>query len=505
MPTAYTGMNYAKAVARAVMGVFLAFVIAGNLDWGLFLIAIAAFVFIPLPNENWDRTVNMFLTGAILILILLWFHPFELSFGAAGGWEQFGTVIGAICFAVAMVLGALRLAVGFGGRREAELAIAAGNPPPPPPISHIGMTLMLVGSGLFMLLFLLFMQPWNWPFWTILFFAGWAIAMVGGLGGSATGNWSTKAATGIVLLVITLLIFTAGPGTQQIGSAFFGQLWPDVYTMGGQIFGPIGAIFGQVQTQLGGGLEMLTNPTAFAQRIMNGSYQRDPSTGLAGAYGVEMEEIRITPIYIQQPYQMIIKLNNRGAYDAKGISVKLSPGEKAPKGMDMEAMGILQPEQKVRDMPKGYIEQVIYPKGTDTAVISCENYNSYNLYEKSLIYKTEITYNYSIDSSMGLEFISEDEWSRLASEGRAITTRKKPATLKNAPVQLNIDTLEQPIREDTGHFIGLTLTPSQTGGKITDASIHLEMPYALIKNVDTATWAAADEGTLKGWIETRKD
>ncbi len=455
-----------------MLGIIIFILVWINFSFDIALVAAAALVFIPIPAEGGDRYVNMGLTVVLMGMVLFMTRSMlGLSFSIETG-------LGTGLFITAIVLAGIR--IGWGIKKSADDApiIAGGGTPPEPPKTWLFIT---VSSVILIIASILFLQPWTWPFGTIIFITAWVIAMIGGMGGSATGNWSTKAGTGLVLFLVVFVIYAGGVGTQEVGSAFFGQLWPQVYTMGSQFLEPIMGISGQLQSQLGGGLEMLTNPTAFAQRIMNGSYQKDPNTGLAGAYGVEIDEMRVTPIHVLQPYQVILKLNNKGAYDASDIVVTLMPGEKAPKGITMEKIGMGEdPSRIVNDMMKGSIEQVIMASGLDG--VDCGAYKTYNLYEKSLPIDANITYRYSIDSSLELEFISRNEWDRLVSEGEAITTRKKAATLKNSPAQLNIDTLEQPIREGTPHFIGLTLTPSQKGGEVTGASIHLEMPKTLIED-----------------------
>ncbi len=454
MATAYTGIDFGKASVKFFLAIFVAVIVWLYMD-SLFLgfVVLAVLLFVPLPDEGTEKATNIIITFGLMLIVLFW------AFGTIGGGIDLNlgidpglNIFGIVLLLLGIVVVIVRLTVW---KSTIATLLASG---------------LIIGG-------IIALSPWEWSFLTTIFIAAWIVAALGGASGIASGSSSSKAGTGMVLFIVVFFLFAGGVGTQQVGSAFFGQWWPQVYTMGDQLFGPIGDMISQLTGGASSAFEMISNPTAFAQRMLNGTYQRDPSTGLAGAYGVEIEELRMTPIYIGQGYQVILKLNNKGSYDASDISIKLSPGEKSSKGMTITEMGFTTDEadEPVRDMPKSYIEQVIFPK-TGSAIIGCKAYNSFELYEKSLIYKAELTYDYSIDSSLDVEFISKEEWDRLAMEGKAITQAKKAATLKNSPAQLNIDSLEQPIRQGTPHFIGISLSSSQKKGTVKALKMVMEVP-----------------------------
>ncbi len=168
--------------------------------------------------------------------------------------------------------------------------------------------------------------PWTWNTNAIIFITVWVISMLVGL----TSPIESRKSVGVLMILVSFFIFATGPGLQETGSAFFGQWWPTVYSTSSEIFGPLGDIFSGIINTFSTGLRMITNPQEFAQDIISGVYVRDPETGIAGAYGVEIESLRTTPIYVEQPFNVIMKISNKGAYPAKNIKASISLGEGAP-------------------------------------------------------------------------------------------------------------------------------------------------------------------------------
>ncbi|MFQ5647941.1 MAG: hypothetical protein ACE5FW_01780, partial [Candidatus Aenigmatarchaeota archaeon] len=347
---------------------------------------------------------------------------------------------------------------------------------------------------------------------------------------------STRPTTGFLMLGAATIIFGLGPGTQEFGQALLGQWFPAVYKGVSTTFEPLTDAFGQMTGTLGTAFQLLVNPMGFAQRIMNGTYTTDPATGLKGAFGLEIEEFRTTPIYIGQPYSAIVKLKNKGAFEAEKVVVAILPGEKSPKekipslklypgdvlkdmrarilveqaekvgqeeavkqleglklfhipeglkfsgGIDLAGLGFSTEGacyggtacwQFVGDVVKLDVRQLFF----ESKGVSCASLVRYDLHKQFLPLRTIVQYDYKIHSSLAIEFISTGEWDRLVAEELLITQQKKPASLDNAPVRLNIDTLEQPIREGTPLFLGLELTPVK--GEVLDPVIQLDVPAEL--------------------------
>jgi hypothetical protein len=280
-----------------------------------------------------------------------------------------------------------------------------------------------------------------------------------------------KPGTGLAVLAI------AGPiGTieiakiGEIGKSAFGPWWPQVYQFGSSVFGPIGTAFSQLQQTLGQGWLLLTNPVGYAQQMMSGVYATDPLSGLAGAYGVEIQKFEISPIYPGQPFFVTISFKNMGAFDGKNVNVYL---DTATKNLTIEDFNF--------DTNQDYIENLMRQDSRQTLFtgnLSCAKINEKGMRKIPLKFNVSLSYDYSIDSELSLEFLSSSEWDRLVSAGQLVTQQKKPATLTNAPVKLNIDSPQQPIREGSPFFIGLALVPARDGKIYSVESIELSIPSA---------------------------
>jgi hypothetical protein len=363
---------------------------------------------------------------------------------------------------------------------------------------------------------------------TFLYF--WLITFVSGFFSSP----ATRPVTGIFMLGSAVIIYGLGPGMQDVGSALFGPWFPTVYKTVNNIMKPIGDVFNQIGNTFGTAITLLVNPMAFAQSMMNGTYASDPTTGLKGPLGVEIEDFWTTPIYPYQPYQVIIKIKNKGAFDARNVTVSLyvdkeiAPKEQTtslrkarivlgeigivPGGaddvkiecFDKGGFSSTDPEQIVRcvrsidpdnnDLVKMDVRQIFF----NSPGIPCETIEKYALRErrfkkKQVMYFVpligEVEYDYDISSTLDLEFISKAEWDRrVREEEEFITQQKRPATLTNAPVQLNIDSLEQPIREGTPFFIGLGISSAQPRGEIKELyNLTLKLPPEIAENLESCT------------------
>ena len=143
-----------------------------------------------------------------------------------------------------------------------------------------------------------------------------------------------------------------------------------------------------------------------------------------------------------------------------------------------------------RNMDKLDSEQIFFSSGDKG--IPCTSVVDFGLLttkgSKFLPFSAIVSYGYSVESSLQIEAMSQDEWTRLAQEGMLYPSQKKPSIMKNSPVMLNIDTLEQPIREGTPFFIAFNLTPVIPGKQwIENAAVTLEMPKELSDKLKRCT------------------
>lgn len=305
----------------------------------------------------------------------------------------------------------------------------------------------------------------------------------------------TRPATGFIMLGAAVILFALGPGTQEVGGALLGPMWPTFYVGFEQTMQPLNVMFAQLGSTIGTGLYMITNPVGYAQGMLNGSYVQDPTTGLTGAFGVEMEGITSTPIYIEQPFYATVKIKNKGAFDAENVCVDLStniryknkylqdtafetPGL-GDNYIDPTMLGILTTRQCVEggDLTKLDSRQFFF----ESTGITCNLVNRAELIEKFIPLNATLEYDYKIHSNFEMEFMSREEWDRRVGEGSLVTFAKKAAKLSNSPALLNIDTLEQPIREGTRYHLQFALLPaqSQKNAKIKNAVIELRVPDAM--------------------------
>jgi len=342
----------------------------------------------------------------------------------------------------------------------------------------------------------------------------------------------TRPYTGFLMLGASTFIFALGPGTQDFGSALLGQWFPTVYQGIAGATEPVNDILSSFGAGFSNAFLLITNPTAYAQGIINGSYERDPVTGLAGAFGVEIEELRNTPIFPGQPYTLTIKVENKGSSPAENVILGIKPGEKRPKKENVIEVTVPFidpiPGERMQDIKIRYkllsfteitmpslgfwsqqldddkpglemicnddkCEQNIDFMATNELVemdirqafftslgLTCPVIQGFNLREQFIPFVGTVEYDYAADSSMSIEFISQNEWDRRVREGFLITQAKKPASLKNAPVRLNFDTLEQPIRGGTPLFLGINLVSSKRKGTIKEIfNISVDFPDGL--------------------------
>lgn len=341
----------------------------------------------------------------------------------------------------------------------------------------------------------------------------------------------TRPVTGFFMLGAATIIYGLGPGTNEVIQGLLGPWGPMVYNTVANAVEPMNEAFNQLTNTFGQAITLLVNPVGYAQQIMNGSYTTDPTTNIKGAYGVEIQNIRVTPIYPYQPFTMIVKLKNLGAFPAENVKtgIYLDPSVDIvyEKGWEYEKWGkqlfitdfgfsegppeeseenqnLEQTENKEEyEMPHLTCEKKETEKGRTYQIctqpepgnmtkldvrqilfisngVRCENIADFGLREKFLPFIARVTYDYKIHSSLEMTFITEEEWRRKIQQEQFLTQQKKGATFTNAPVQLNIGAPEQPVREGIPFFIGLQLGVGPRGGKIENVSvINLTLPEEL--------------------------
>ncbi|MFH1236996.1 MAG: hypothetical protein V1648_01150 [Candidatus Aenigmatarchaeota archaeon] len=320
----------------------------------------------------------------------------------------------------------------------------------------------------------------------IVFSAVWILGLVAGL----TTPAETRPWMGVIILVIGFVIFGLGSGQQSVGVAFFGEWWPSVHNGVNDFFKPMGDMFGQFQNTFGQGWMLFTNPVGYAQQITNGQYAQN-EMGISGAYGLEIRKFDVHPIYLGEPFLIEMELENKGQFHAKNVRIDLlttirdfkighntvptNKMEKLPKNEKTN-------EQWYRfTMDKNYINQAMGINIEDIEMketipillygkLECEDFRStawndfgfiggqeHTVREKYIPFMINVTYEYESTSNLQIDFISDQEWKRLSSEDKLVRAQK-PSLLSTSPANLNLGSMDQPIKASTGFYIGFNLS-----------------------------------------------
>jgi len=305
--------------------------------------------------------------------------------------------------------------------------------------------------------------PWTWNTSAIIFMGIWFVSFLVG----AVSDLQSRQAVGVMMIIITFIFFAAGPGGQNVGTAFFGPWWPSVHEYGLQVFGPMGDALSAITKPISDGWMLLTDPVGYATRLMNGTYAYNPM-GATGAYGIEITDITLSPVYPEQPFMLTALLKNSGAFNAEKVKVELFTSfEKltlADLGIEetVQYLGGEENYEKTKFI-KEYVEQFTF----NSDGISCDIVESKKLREKYVPLRVNVTYGYQSDSEVDVEFISQNEWERLAQANRLSQELKFiKSQYSSAPVAFPIGTpgIKNPILVDKPFHFGLRLEPAQ--GKV---------------------------------------
>jgi hypothetical protein len=343
----------------------------------------------------------------------------------------------------------------------------------------------------------------------IVFSAVWILGLVAGL----TTPAETRPWMGIIILVIGFVIFGLGSGQQSVGVAFFGEWWPSVHNGVNDFFKPMGDMFGQFQNTFGQGWMLFTNPVGYAQQITNGQYAKN-DMGISGAYGLEIRKFDVHPIYLGEPFMIEIELENKGQFHAKNVRIDLLTTIRDFKighnTIPTNKMEKLPEDEKTNEQWYRFTINQNYAK-TNMGIniediemketipiflygkLECEDFRStawndfgfiggqeHTVREKYIPFMVNVTYEYESTSNLQIDFISDQEWKRLSSEDKLVRAQK-PSLLSTSPANLNLGSMDQPIKASTGFYIGFNLSttwdPKKTA--ISNAKVSLNISKAL--------------------------
>lgn len=383
------------------------------------------------------------------------------------------------------------------------------------------------------------------------FIAGWDVELSSTMGITFLYFWfvsgisgffsppEARPAMGFIMLGGATIIYGIGPGTQEVMSGLFGPWWPTIQNTFSSITEPLGETFGGLSNTLQGGWLLLTNPVGYATQLMNGTHAQNPQ-GSTGALGVEITDVTISPIFPEQPFVITALIENKGALDAEDVIMYLSTGYEAPKKVgpskwwgplniniytfytrskyfrdimtfaDMFGMNdskrvkelIKCPDDEDYDPATGMACKYVLERQniwqqvfTSSNGVSCNTIEEYNLREKYIPIKVSVTYNYTSDSEVEIEFINNNEWQRLAESGQlGQNLRMIQSQYSTAPVEFPIGTpgMKNPILVDQPFHVGMRIEPSSARGSIDDLErVVLEYPEEFVLSDD----CSPDEST----------
>ncbi|UCD03121.1 MAG: hypothetical protein JSV63_00605, partial [Candidatus Aenigmatarchaeota archaeon] len=307
---------------------------------------------------------------------------------------------------------------------------------------------------------------WGTTFGNI-FLPFWIIAFIGGL----TSPANVRPYTGVIILLMVFIFFTAGTGEQIVGQAFFGAWWPTVHNGLMSFVEPISEGFGALGNTFGQTFLLLTNPVGYAQQIVEGTYEQSP-TGPTGAFGVEIKDVNIPAIHPGTMSLATLNIENVGPRVAKDVIVRMTLEDMPflelipevyygrPLIQGLTELGYI---KDFESMQPGFKVPLIF----EIDAADCEQINQQegisrlskrNEYIRATI---ELEYTYEVDSWMPLEIISENEWRERVARGTFVE-KTVISHISTSPAKLSIGSFDQPIIAGNRPFyIGLNLTSAE--------------------------------------------
>ncbi len=313
-----------------------------------------------------------------------------------------------------------------------------------------------------------------------VFWASWGIGLFAGVLSPA----ETRPYTGMLVIAVVFFLFMTGPGQQAVGSAFLGQWWPLFHNTMNSFTEPFGGLFETLEGTFGQTFTLLTNPVGYANQVMEGTYQKNP-TGATGAYGVEIESINIPPLFPNSPAIATFNIKNVGPVPASNVMVYVEvpndfyfihigsdmdvnnpyASEKTKNG-DIRYL-ITASENGVAsdyfDMDLNEIRPFMFMMYTDCdRVMDRQNSRDfqYEIRDNFIPVKIIVQYDYSVESTHTLEFISYENWKIMSAAGTFVP-QKKVSFISTSPAKLSIGSFDQPIVENTPFYIGFNLSSAE--------------------------------------------
>ncbi len=331
-----------------------------------------------------------------------------------------------------------------------------------------------------------------------VFFPFWIISAVGGFMSPA----NVRPYTGIVMLIMVFLLFSTGSGEQIVGQGFFGAWWPSVHNALTSALEPMGEVFGTLSGTFGQTFGLLLNPVGYAQNIMEGTYEENP-TGLTGSYGLELENLAVPPIYPGTQSMATFNVKNVGPAKAKDIRIEVElpdylEGAVTVGSGSLDSSGNLESKMfydstdwdELSEMDPSYVIPLFFMiDASDCEAINKLESGVSRLTKRNQYIRVNfsVEYDYEVNSWMPLEVISNQEWQDRTAAGTFVQT-KVGSHISTSPTKLSIDSFDQPIIAGNRQFyIGFNMTSAEGpdsrilwGDQLT--KITLELPTELVKD-----------------------
>jgi len=286
-----------------------------------------------------------------------------------------------------------------------------------------------------------------------VFLPFWIICLIGGI----TSPAQVRPYTGVLMLIVVFVFYSAGAGEQIVGQGFFGAWWPTVHNAVSTITEPLGELFGTLGNTFGQTFLLLTNPMGFAQQIMVGTYEPNPH-GPTGAFGVEIENLQVPAIYPGTTAMMTLNIHDVGPEDGKMVEVKVEVPDNLKDVITIGNGGTYNTDE----IEKGFIIPLFFTLDTDCDRIMKSGVIS-RLSDRNMYIRVNVSveYDYEVSSWMPLTVISDQEWRDRSAKG-TFTLSKVPSHISTSPVKLSIGSFDQPlIAGERPFYLGFNLTSAE--------------------------------------------
>ena len=352
-----------------------------------------------------------------------------------------------------------------------------------------------------------------------VFLVVWIIGLIAGI----TTPAETRPWMGVIVLIVGFIVFGMGVGQQAMGTALLGEWWPTVHNTVTELFKPMGDMFTQFQGTFGQSWLLFTNPVGYAQQITQGTYATN-DLGVKGAYGLEIRKFDVQSVYINEPFAIQIELENKGIFKAKNIKVEILTNisnESTPTsvfriGDSLTTLEHMIPAYKDQYKKQWYKYTICSKNDPNCNVnkvlddierqdtlpifllgkISCSDFDEtawkdfkgrmglivgptgqeHNVREYFIPFVINVTYAYEATSNLQIDFISVSEWKRLSNENNLVRG-PKASIISTSPANLNLGSMDQPIREDAPFYVGFNLSTTWTKNTaIRDVTINMLLP-----------------------------